>query len=210
MMRFSVMAFISGAILLGGSQASAQERGQVGLTMGYPAAVGIAWHATDRLGIKVETNFLTASSELESGPLRSDREVESNSFGFAVAGLFYLGRSDNVSTYFSPRYAYSRTTSELEGSDAFVIPVELLSGLGLSGLPSLPILPRDIRTETTGHAVSGSFGVQYSPVRRFSIFGEVGLDHTSQESETSSFLSSETEASSFGIHSAVGVILYFK
>jgi hypothetical protein len=204
MLRSHVLPSAVAAILLGGTHASAQERGQVGLTMGYPAAIGIAWHATDRFGIKLETNFLTTSSELESGPLRSDREVESHSLGFAAAGLFYLGRSDNVSTYFSPRFAYSRTTSELEGADGFVFPVELLPGL-----PMLPILPREIRTESTSRAVAGSFGAQYSPNRRFSVFGELGLNYTSAEEESSSFLSSETERSSFGVRSAVGVILYF-
>jgi hypothetical protein len=206
-MRRSAPLMLAGIVMLG-SQASAQEPGQIGLTMGYPTAVGIVWHATERLGIRLETTFVNSSSELEPGPLQSDREVEGKSFGFGVAGLFYLGRTDNVSTYFSPRYAYSRASSELEGSDGLVLPAELVRLLP-PGLPIVPFLPREIRTESTSHAVSGSFGAQYSPTRRFSIFGEVGLNHVSSEEESSSFLSSEMEGSTFGIRSAVGVILYF-
>ena len=34
------------------TQTSAQEKGTVGLTMGYPASVGLLWHATERVAIR--------------------------------------------------------------------------------------------------------------------------------------------------------------
>jgi hypothetical protein len=200
-MRRCVAVGLWAAILLGGATASAQERGQIGLTMGYPAAIGVLWHASDRLGIRAEATFQTSSSELESGPIRSDRDVESTSFAVGVAGLFYLGRSDDVSTYFSPRLAYTRSTSEVEGPEVFLVPQ-------LFPVP-IPPIPLELRTESSGYSVGGSFGGQYSPNRRFSIFGELGLNYATLNSESSSFASSETEASSFGVRSAVGIVLYF-
>jgi hypothetical protein len=171
--------------------------------MGYPAAIGVLWHASDRLGIRAEATFQTSSSEVESGPSRSDREVENTSFAVGVAGLFYLGRSDNVSTYFSPRLAYTRSTSEIEGPEVFVVPQLFPVPIGLAPIPL------ELRTESSGYSVGGSFGAQYSPNRRFSIFGELGLNYATLNSESSSFTASETEGSTFGVRSAVGVVLYF-
>ena len=201
-MRRGVIVGVCAAILVVGSTARAQERGQLGLTMGYPAAIGVLWHASDRLGIRAEATFQTSSTELESGPLRSDRDVESTSFGVGFAGLFYLGRSDNVSTYFSPRLAYTRSTSETEGPEVFLVPQLFPVPVDLSPI-SL-----ELRTESSGYSVGGSFGAQYSPNRRFSVFGELGLNYTTLNSESASFIPSETEGSSFGVRSAVGIILY--
>jgi hypothetical protein len=58
--------------------------------------------------------------------------------------------------------------------------------------------------------VAGSVGVQYSPNRRFSVFGELGLDYTSSESSSSSPTSTNLEVSTFGLRSGVGIIWYFK
>lgn len=69
MRRWMVVEFCA-AVLLGVAPASAQDRGQLGLTTGYPAAIGALWHASDRVGIRAEATFQTSSSEVESGPLR--------------------------------------------------------------------------------------------------------------------------------------------
>ncbi len=108
-MRVGLVAWMGAAVvLLGGSNAVAQERGQFGLTMGYPAAIGVVWHATDRVGIKGEFTFALSSSEFDASPLLSGRETHTDSFGIGIAGLFYVSRNDNVSTYFSPRFAYAK------------------------------------------------------------------------------------------------------
>ena len=52
-MRVGLVAWIGATVVLtGGSNAVAQERGQFGLTTGYPAAIGVVWHVTDRFGIR--------------------------------------------------------------------------------------------------------------------------------------------------------------
>ena len=161
-MRCIGLAGLIGAgILLGSSTAGAQERGQFGLVMGYPTAAGVAWHANDRVAIKAEATFAVTSSELDAGPFIPERDLNSSSFGIAISGLLYAGRTDNVSLYFSPRFGYGVTTSEIEGG-------------GTAGL--------NLRNEATTYSFAGSFGAQYSPNRRFSVFGELGLNYATQES----------------------------
>ena len=197
-MRGGLATWFCAAVVLGSSNASAQESGQFGLTMGYPSAIGVAWHATSRVGIRADVNFLNSSSELEAGPLLGDRETDSNSFGVGFAGLFYIARNDNVSTYFSPRFTYSRATSEIEGPDVLFLSIP-------EGFPAIDL---DVRSESTSYTIAGSFGAQYSPIRRFSVFGELGLNYASQRSEISRTFA-ESEGSAFGVRSAVGVVLYF-
>ena len=195
MMRVAILS--AAVVLFGGSNAIAQEGGQVGLAMGYPTAIGVVWHATDGVGLKGEVNFSHSSSELDGSPFLITRETHTDSFGFAVAGQFYVSRNDDVSTYVSPRFAYSRITVKSEGSD-FVSTLEPISVPGF-----------DIRNELSSYSFAGSFGAQYSPNRRFSVFGELGLSFTSQETESSPLTVTESEGSTFGVRSAVGVILYF-
>jgi lipopolysaccharide assembly outer membrane protein LptD (OstA) len=199
-MRFGRAAWMGAALLvLAGSNAIAQERGQVGLTMGYPTAIGVVWHATDRVGVKGEFNFALGSSEIDPNLLLPERETHTDSIGLGIAGQFYFSRNDNVSTYVSPRFAYAKITSELDAPDfGIILPVPL---------PSL-----DVRTESSSYSFAGSFGAQYSPNRRFSVFGELGLDYSWQDIESSGssvFSLARTESSTFGVRSAVGIIFYF-
>jgi hypothetical protein len=194
--RFGLAGWMCAAAVLVSASAGAQERGQVGLVIGYPTAIGVAWHPTDRIGIKGEASFAISSSEVETGPFSSDRESSTNSFGFGISGLFYVGRTDNVSTYFSPRFAYTTTTSEVEGPEVITF-------------PEVPRQTADLRSESSIYSFAGSFGAQYSPNRRFSIFGELGLNYLSHTTKSSAFSSAETEGSVFGVRSAAGVILYF-
>ena len=39
-----------------------QEKGQVGLTVGYPASVGVVWHAVDRVAVRPEFTFTQISA----------------------------------------------------------------------------------------------------------------------------------------------------
>ena len=188
MRRISLAGLIGAGVLLGSSTAGAQERGQFGLVTGYPTAAGVAWHATDRVAIKAEATFAITSSELDSGPFLPERDLSSSSFGIAVSGLFYAGRTDNVSLYLSPRFGYGKMTSEIQGGGT---------------------LGSDLRNEASTLSFAGSFGAQYSPNRRFSVFGELGLNYATQELELPPLSSVGSESSAFGIRSAVGIVLYF-
>jgi hypothetical protein len=200
-MRVSIVSAISAVMVLVGSGVSAQEGGQVGLSMGFPASIGLIMHPTARFGLRAETTFGFSSSETEWASLL-ERETETNEFGVGLAGLFYVNGEYDVRPYVSPRFMYTKQTSQIEGSD---LPIVLPQAFPLP----LPISARELSIETSGYAIAGSFGAQYSPNTRFSVFGELGLEYTWVKSDTSRPRALEAEASSFGPRAAVGVVWYF-
>ena len=160
--------------------AAAQERGQTGITMGYPASIGVVHHVTNSIAVRPELSFSHTATETSSD---FGGATDGWSLGTGISVLFYLKPIENVRTYVSPRFTFSRTSSTAE-SDF---------------------------TETstsTGNAfsVSGSFGAQYTPHRRFAVFGEVGFGLIDSSVETRL-----TKVSSFnwGTRTGFGAILYF-
>ena len=181
------------AMLLPSLPASAQERGDVGLATGYPGAIGVVWHASERLAIRPDFTFSRTTSENESGPT-AGLETTGWSLGVGVSALFYTGGVGSLRTYVSPRVAYARlsTTSEASASTS----------------------PSESTTNTWQFA--GTFGAQYAIGERFSVFGEAGLAYSHG---TSTFRvgglpagvePGETTNQTFGTRTAVGVVLYFK
>jgi hypothetical protein len=164
---------------------SAQERRDIGITMGFPEAVGFLFHVTHGFAVRPELNLSRSTSETET-PI-GERESRTWAVGFGVSGLFYLPDLDRVRMYISPRYAYVHGKSESDTTFLF----------------------DDESTFTTSsHALSGSFGAQYAPHERFSIFGEVGLLYNTSESK-SSLSSTVGEGHSLSTRTSAGVIFYF-
>ena len=178
------------AVLLYSSPAVAQESGQVGLTLAYPASVGLIWHATDAIAIRPDFSFSHTHNE------GGTNVATSNSWGFGVgvSALFYTGAvRDNVRTYLVPRFAYTRTNtdSEFEG------------------------VPLNTDHHVNSYQYSGSFGVQYTPMRRFGLYGEVGLQYSTSESIFTTVAAGipaagKSTSSQFGTRAGVGVIVYCK
>ena len=177
-------------------RAGAQERGDVGITMGYPAAVGVLFHISDSLAIRPEASFTTASSDIT---LTSS---SSTLYGVGISALLYVKRWDALRAYVVPRYAYQHGTST--------------STLDLNLPVTLPINLPDVETKTTidQHSFGGAFGAQYALHAHFGVFGEVGGAYTI--SKTSSSLSiplpdsrSNPTGHSFALRSSAGVIFYF-
>jgi hypothetical protein len=174
--------------------AAAQDSGDAGVSMGYPGAIGVVWHLSDRVAIRPDFNFSWQTSEdTDEGPSQG-LESSGTSYGFGFSGLFYTSKSDNLRTYFSPRFSYSRSHSENE-------------------------LSRSQTAETTSNAyqLSGSFGAQYGLGSRFAVFGEAGITYAWMDATHFSGLSNpnfdntgENEARAVSSRTAVGVILYFK
>jgi hypothetical protein len=163
--------------------ARAQERGQVGVTMGFPTAAGLIWHATDRIAIRPEITFSQVTSKAELTLPNASSESTDRSLGLGASLLWYVGSADgNVRPYVSPRIIYSRLTED-HGDDGE--PVGTL-------------------------AVIGSFGVQYTPSRRFGLYGEVGFgrEHT-EKTRIFPDLTVTTSVTSWSTRSAVGVVFYF-
>ena len=163
--------------------AHAQEAGQVGITLGYPASVGLIWHATDSVAVRPEVSFAFGTSETHSGVF--DTEGDSTTLGVGVAALFTLRKWDEVRAYAGPRFAYGRTTSSSENI--------------LDGVTEL---------NSTTYELAGLFGVQYTPHRRFAVFGEVGIGYTNRETETGESVAS-LESRSWGTQTGAGIIFYF-
>lgn len=167
--------------------ARAQERGQVGLTMGYPSSVGFIWHTSDKLAVRPEISLAHSSSETEANaplfvpPSGSDTWAVSG----GVSALWYLDTRDRVRTYFSPRITFGHTSTDYNLSD-----VGPVSGNAIGG--------------------SGSFGAQYSPVRKFGVFGEVGYGFSRSTSKYAGTITrSKVTNWNWATRTAVGVIFYF-
>ena len=170
-------------LVCGVGTASAQDDQRVGLTMGYPGAVGVLWQINDRIAIRPEIDFsrVTVKSETTSTLFPNDQdETTSRIIRPAVSALIYLSRRDQLRTYVTPRFAYaSSDTSQSEQS-------------------------------SSAYTVSGSFGAQQQVGGQFAVFGELGLEYTRRTSTLSATtLSLTTRSRSIASRAGVGVVLYF-
>jgi hypothetical protein len=176
------IGIIGVCLLLGmAARAAAQEAGQAGIAMGYPTSVAVIFHATDKVAVRPEFSFRHSTSDLDF--LGQDGSRTTTGISVGASGLFYLRDWDKVRTYVSPRYEWTRTTSE---SDVFAS-----------------------EARTTGHAFTGSFGAQYALDRRFGVFGEVGLTYDTADAELDG-VDTDSNNRSWSSRTAVGVIFYFK
>jgi hypothetical protein len=175
--------------------AAAQDAGSVGLTMGYPAAVGVVWHVSERIALRPDVTLSTSTTESTSTtdsifvPQVSTTTSTSWSTAVGLSALLYLNSTDQLRFYVAPRAAYLRTSIDIDDDQP---------------------LASAFDNTSTGFVAAGAFGVQYNAHERFAIFGELGAQYTSQSS-TSEFLTSRTrgEVRTAGLRSAVGVTLYF-
>lgn len=183
------------------ASATAQERGQVGIAMGYPGTVSVIWHATDTIAIEPKISFLQSStdSRVESrltinGVVVTSSEVTTAQDGWSVSPGFDLrftvGKWDNVSAYVAPGYTY------LRGSTTIVTATDS---------PFATILSETRKYSTRGHDVRGMLGVQYTPHRKFAVFGQFGVRYSRSEQR----LGNDITTRLIGNTSAVGAILYF-
>jgi hypothetical protein len=171
------------SVMLVAASAQAQEAGQVGITMGYPASVGLVWHVTDKVALRPEVSFAFGSSETRSEIFET--EGDSSTFGTGVAALFSLREWDTVRAYSGPRFSYGRTNSNSES-----------------------ILDDVTELTATTYEVTGLFGVQYTPHPRFAVFGEIGFAYSNRETKSDGTrLVLETQ--SWGTQTGAGIIFYF-
>ena len=200
-MRVRLMgALLAGAMVLAmaARPVSAQEAGDVGVTMGYPGAIGVVWHITDGLAVRPDLTLsrttsesrTTSSSVFGGQSLSSSNTSEGWGTTVGLSALVNVRTIERLRLYVSPRLAYSYSSSDNE--------------TGLTGSLSA------FNATTTGIVASGSFGSQYNVHDRFAIFGELGLQYSSLTTE-SDFpgSSNQTDSTSFGLRSAIGVTFYF-
>jgi hypothetical protein len=183
--RLAAFLLACGSIALIPGVAFGQEQGNTGITMGYPESFGVVVHVTDRFALRPEVTLSRASSEVEQA--LGDRGSRSWSVGVGLSGLFYVAEWDRVRAYVSPRYTYTRLESSIDLAPTF-------SGTSTS--------------KTDSHLFVWSFGAQYWPHDHFSVFGEIGLGFSVQNSR-SSLTSATGEGHTLGTRTGAGIIFYF-
>lgn len=190
-MRTTPVALAAVTILSAVTPVLAQQKGQIGLTLGYPASAGLQWHATDRVAARVTASYAHASTEttisIPTFPLvmfPTETTTTSSVVSLGLSGLFYLSKGDDVRTFVSPRYTYVHSTADSDPE---------FSGLSERG--------------DSSYAVGGSFGVQYSPKPAFGVFGEAGLEYQRHDDAA---LDGTSKARILGTRAGVGVIFYFR
>ena len=191
---------------LAGRDARAQDMPRLGLTMGYPAAVGVIWNVADRLALRPEVNFSKSSVESSGSDILGPAPILTNDatqVGVGLSALVYFAQWDAVRAYVSPRFTYSRSSTSTN--------------------PGSTVLP-SATTEATGnaYATTGSFGAQGSLGRHFGVFGEIGAGFTSSSTTSNTTLQtitsggipiaavrSESHTHTWSIRTGAGVIFYF-
>lgn len=173
------------ALLVLPAPAAAQERGQTGIVMGFPATVGFLWHASDNLALRPEFTFQHTRNESLSNIIGGGSASSSNAMTIGTSVLWYMGKYDNVRTYVSPRFTYGHSSSKVENSN-------------------VPPAKSDV------FSLTGSFGAQYNPTRKLAVFGEVGYGYNRVESEIKTpFLTTEGSSTTWATRASVGVVFYF-
>lgn len=175
------ISLTAGFVLAGCIAAGAQDKGKAGVAIGYPGGIGILWHATDTVAVRPDFSFSHNTTEDSSS---------GSVFGADLSVLFYVKKYDNVRTYVSPRFTYSRASTT-------VTPTSTQS--------TLP----EITTTSTNTGGGGVFGAQYSPIARFSIFGELGLAFTHRQTKSAALPQlTASKGNTWGTTAGVGIVFY--
>jgi len=172
------------ALLALATPAGAQDNGKTGLTMGYPASIGIIWQASDKVAIRPELSFSGGSGKVSGSSFVTDSDSWTVATG--VSALFYLHTYDHLRTYFSPRFTYSHISATTNAS-------------GFTNSSTT--------TKGNGTSVAGSFGAQYALGDKFSVFGEVGFGF-GHSTTKSGITSAKASGNSWATRTGVGVIFY--
>jgi len=186
-------------VVMGWSLPALAQEEKVGLTMGYPTAVGVLWQVSDLVAIRPE--FTWAQSSIDSSTSFSQNSSDSTGVSFAISALVRLRQWGPVRSYVAPRFEAVRVTTDTT--------VNLPTPQFPTGFPA----SQTTTTTGTSYEGGGAIGVQGSPAAHFGVFGEVGVMYsrtrTSGESSVLQSPPSTQRGHAAGIRSAVGVILFF-
>jgi hypothetical protein len=170
-------------------QAAAQS-GQLGLSIGYPASLGVLWQPSALVGIRPEFTFdlfnaeSTSVSQLGTARFSTDNRL----VGVGLSTLFRVYREENLSLYVSPRYVHRRGKTTV-----------------VQDVPANVFVGGNDDRKIRGHSISGSLGARYELGARFAVFGELGVDHSREDTTDPA---TESRITRTGIRSGVGVVLY--
>jgi hypothetical protein len=157
------------AVIACASTASAQAAGSVGFSFQTPAAIGVLWHASDKMALHPELTF--ARTTADNG---TASDVTTNAWGVALGAPFYMSNADNLRTYFSPRIGYSRAESDAGTATSTTTQLNVSLSYGAHyGLSK-----RLAAFAETGLAYNDSkseFGASSSDLKGFGLRSSIGL-----------------------------------
>jgi hypothetical protein len=77
------------------NSAYAQDTRSFGVTMGYPASIGVLWHLSEGVAVRPELSFDFFSTETENdSPLGGDSSQDGHNVSVGLSALFYFARWD--------------------------------------------------------------------------------------------------------------------
>jgi len=114
-MRVGILLLACSIVVGATTPATAQDTTKLGITMGYPASIGLLWHVSDRVALRPEFSFT-----LTDGSSESIVNADTNfwSLGTGVSVLFYSSLTDNLRTYVAPHFSYSRTSGDADTTES--------------------------------------------------------------------------------------------
>ena len=170
-------------------QAAAQS-GQFGLSIGYPTSLGVLWQASTLVGIRPEFTFdLFNAESISVSRLGTSRfSTDTRLVGVGLSALFRVYREENLSLYVSPRYVHRRGTTSV-----------------VQDVPANVFVAGNDDREIRGDTITGSFGARYGLGARFGVFGELGVDHSREDTTDPT---SESRITRTGIRSGAGVVVF--
>ena len=168
---------------------AAAQSGQLGLSIGYPAALGVLWQPTALVGVRPEFTFdlFNADSTSVSRLGTSRFSTDTRLVGVGLSALFRVYREENLSVYVSPRYVHRRGTTTV-----------------VQDVPANVFVAGSDDREIEGHSITGSLGARYGLGARFGVFGELGVDHSREDTTDPA---TESRITRTGIRSGVGVVV---
>lgn len=172
-------AAVTSLLLVCAAPAAAQDEGRVGLTMGFPAAIGFEFQVSRHIALRPEVTFSRYAYQ--------PPEIEYTGWGIGV-GLsvpLYLHETDRFAAYVAPRLSFSRAVDFWPASD----------------MPAA-----DVTADS--YQVAGSFGATCALGRRLSLYGDLGVAYTFLRGSVHSYYHSVWKIKSWEPRVSVGAILY--
>src|SRR5262245_15712789 len=183
-MRIRGLLLLACSMIVGlATTAKAQDSPRLGITMGYPASIGVLLHVSERVALRPEFSFTLTDSSSES--IVND-ETNFWSLGAGVSVLCYSSLTDNLRTYVAPRFSYNRTSGDSSNTDSTT---DIYTFAGMFGAQYS--LGRRF-------AAFGEVGLSYAR--------QNGTFTTSIGPVTTHITN---HANAFGTRTGVGVVLYF-
>ena len=150
------------------STTSAQTAGSVGLSFQTPAAIGVLWHASDKMALHPELAISRSTTD------NGTTDVTTNGWGVALGVPFYMSNADDLRTYVSPRIGYSSSDTDAGTSTSTITQLNL--SLSYGAHYSLgKRLAAFAETGVAYNAAKSEFGTTSTDINTFGLRSSIGL-----------------------------------